>query len=164
MATPVDAFLPAQSQSDLQGGGHRTLARRLWLAGQKFGHAAKQRSSIRNWFAKRPRWHTHYTPTSASWISLVERFFANLTDKQIRRGAHRSTAELEAAIASYIDAVNANPKPFVWTKSADDILASVKRFCAATLGAAHRRCTVCYGSPPGEPCFCQTSPRSRSRK
>jgi transposase-like protein len=92
--------------------------------------------AIRNWFAKRPRWHTHYTPTSASWISLVERFFANLTDKQIRRGAHRSTAELEAAIASYIDAVNANPKPFVWTKSANDILASVKRFCAATLAAA----------------------------
>jgi len=92
--------------------------------------------AIRNWFAKRPRWHTHYTPTSASWISLVERFFANLTDKQIRRGAHRSTAELEAAIASYIDAVNAKPKPFVWTKSADHILASVKRFCAATLSAA----------------------------
>jgi hypothetical protein len=80
--------------------------------------------AIRNWFAKRPRWRTHYTPTSASWISLVERFFANLTEKQTRRGAHRSTEELEAAIVSYIDAVNAKPRPFVWTKSADDILAS----------------------------------------
>jgi hypothetical protein len=85
---------------------------------------------------------TNSTPTSASWISLVERFFANLTDKQIRRGAHRSAEELEAAIASYIDAVNAKPKPFVWTKSADDILASVKRFCAATLSAAQTQTTI----------------------
>jgi transposase len=92
--------------------------------------------AIRNWFAKRPRWHVHHTPTSASWISQVERFFANLTDKQIRRGVHRSTDELETAIKTYIDAVNANPRPFVWTKSADDILASVKRFCLATLKTA----------------------------
>ncbi len=92
--------------------------------------------AIRNWLAKRPRWRVHYTPTSASWISQVERFFANLTDKQIRRGVHRSTDELETAIKTYIDAVNANPRPFVWTKSADDILASVKRFCLATLNTA----------------------------
>src|SRR5580704_8767433 len=92
--------------------------------------------TIRNWFARRPRWHVHDTPTSASWISQVERFFANLTDKQIRRGVHRSTDELETAIKTYIDAVNASPKPFVWTKSADDILASVKRFCLATLNTA----------------------------
>ena len=92
--------------------------------------------TIRNWFARRPRWHVHDTPTSASWISQVERFFANLTDKQIRRGVHRSTDELETATKTYIDAVNASPKPFVWTKSADDILASVKRFCPATLKTA----------------------------
>ena len=67
--------------------------------------------AVRNWFAKRPRWQVHYTPTSASWINQVERFFANLTEKQIRRGAHRSTAELEGAIAGYIEAVNADPKP-----------------------------------------------------
>ena len=105
--------------------------------------------AIRNWFAKRPRWHTHYTPTSASWISLVERFFANLTDKQIRRGAHRSTEELEAAIVTYIDAVNASPKPFVWTKSADDILASVKRFCAATLGVVQTQTKITTTSESG---------------
>jgi transposase len=70
--------------------------------------------AIRNWFAKRPRWHVHYTPTSASWINQVERFFANLTEKQIRRGVHRSTAELEATITSYIETANANPKPFDW--------------------------------------------------
>jgi transposase len=105
--------------------------------------------AIRNWFAKRPRWRTHDTPTSASWISLAERFFANLTEKQIRRGAHRSTEELQAAIASYIDAVNAQPKPFVWTKSADDILASVKRFCAATLSATQTQNTIATTSESG---------------
>ena len=69
--------------------------------------------AIRNWFARRPRWQVHYTPTSASWINQVERFFADLTEKQIRRGVHCSTAELEAAITAYIETVNANPRPFV---------------------------------------------------
>jgi transposase len=88
---------------------------------------------IRDWFAKRPRWYAHFTPTSSSWINQVERFFALLTEQQIRRGAHRSTAELEAAIAAYIDARNAEPKPFRWTKSADDILACIERFCRRTI-------------------------------
>jgi transposase len=79
---------------------------------------------IRNWFAKRPRWHIHFTPTSASWINQVERFFALLTEKQIRRGVHRSTHALEADIHAYIDAHNAQSKPFRWTKSAGDILAA----------------------------------------
>ena len=88
---------------------------------------------IRDWFAKRPRWHTHFTPTSSSWINQVERFFALLTEQQIKRGAHRSIKQLEAAIAAYIDARNADPKPFRWTKTADDILASIERFCRRTL-------------------------------
>jgi DDE superfamily endonuclease len=88
---------------------------------------------IRNWFAKRPRRHMHYTPTSNSWINQVERFCASLTDGQIRRSANRSTAELEAAINAYMDAHNADPKPFRWTKSADDILAAVQRFCQRTI-------------------------------
>jgi hypothetical protein len=88
---------------------------------------------IRDWFAKRPRWHTHFTPTSSSWINQVERFFALLTEQQIRRSAHRFTKELEAAIAAYIDARNADPKPFRWTKTAEDILASIERFCRRTL-------------------------------
>ena len=87
---------------------------------------------IRDWFAKRPRWHVHFTPTSASWINQVERFFGMLTDDQIRRGAHRSVRELEAAITAYIDARNADPKPFRWVKSADEILAAVQRFCQRT--------------------------------
>jgi transposase len=88
---------------------------------------------IRDWFAKRPRWHRHFTPTSASWINQVERFFALLSEKQIKRGTHRSTAELKAAIDAYIRARNTEPQPFRWTKSADDILASIDRFCRRTL-------------------------------
>ena len=88
---------------------------------------------IRDWFAKRPRWHTHFTPTSSSWINQVERFFALLTEQQIKRGAHRSIKQLEAAIAAYVDARNADPKPFRWTKTADDILASIERFCRRTV-------------------------------
>ncbi len=88
------------------------------------------------WLAKRPRRHVHFTPTSASWINQVERFFADLSERQIRRGAHRSTRELETAIRDYIKGVNDDPKPFRWTKSADDILASIKRFRRATLKVA----------------------------
>jgi transposase len=88
---------------------------------------------IRNWFAKRPRFHLHFTPTYASWINLVERWFAEITNKRIRRGVFRSVRELEAAIREYIDAHNANPKPFVWTKTADAILASIARFAQRTI-------------------------------
>jgi transposase len=92
---------------------------------------------IRDWFAKRPLWRMHFTPTSSSWINQVERFFALLTEKQIRRGVHRSTGELEAAIKAYIDATNAEPKPFRWTKSADDILVAINRFCKRTIDEHH---------------------------
>ena len=98
--------------------------------------ATHKTKAIRDWFARHPRWQVHYTPTSASWINQVERFFALLTEKQLRRGVHRSTKDLEAAILGYIDAVNADPKPFRWAKSADDILASIKRFCLANIQLA----------------------------
>jgi len=105
--------------------------------------------AIRNWFAKRPRWHVHHTPTSASWINQVERFFSNLTETQLRRGVHRSTAELEAAIKRHIDSVNADPRPLVWTKSADDILATIKRFCLATLKTAQIQAVISKTSESG---------------
>ena len=89
--------------------------------------------AIRNWFAKRPRWHQHFTPTSSSWINQVERFFALLAEKQIKRGAHTSVKELIAAIEEFISRQNACPRPLRWTKSADDILASIDRFCRRTL-------------------------------
>ncbi len=84
----------------------------------------------------KPRWHVHFTPTPASWLNQVERFFSDLTEKQIRRGVHRSTVELEQAITAYIEAVNEDPRPFRWHKSADEILASIKRFCPRTLELA----------------------------
>jgi transposase len=94
-------------------------------------------AAIRNWLAKRPRFHVHFTPTSASWINLVERWFAALTEKQIRRGTHRSVRELETAIKRYLALTNESPKPFVWSKTADEILASISRFCQRTLETAH---------------------------
>jgi transposase len=90
---------------------------------------------IRNWFLKRPRFHVHFTPTYGSWLSLVERWFAELTMKQIRRGAYRSVAQLKAGIQEFIEAHHADPKPFVWTKSADEILASIARFAQRTVDA-----------------------------
>jgi hypothetical protein len=92
---------------------------------------------IRDWFAKRPHWRMHFTPTSSSWINQVEHFFALLTEKQIRRGVHRPTEEFEAAIKAYIDATNAKPKPFRWTMSADDILVTINRFCKRTIDEHH---------------------------
>ena len=92
---------------------------------------------IRRWLAKRPRFHVHFTPTSASWINLVERWFAALTEKQIRRGVHRSVRELESAIKQYLAITNESPKPFIWTKTADEILASLARFCTRTSGSGH---------------------------
>ena len=96
-------------------------------------YATHKTKPIRDWLAKRPRWHVHFTPTGASWINQVERFFALITERQIRRGVHRSTRQLEADIHAFIDARNADPKPFRWTKSADDILAAIQRFCLRTL-------------------------------
>jgi len=92
---------------------------------------------IRNWLAKRPRFHVHFTPTSASWINLVERWFAALTEKQIRRGTHRSLRELETAIKRYLAVTNESPRPFVWSKTADEILDSIARFCKRTSETGH---------------------------
>jgi len=82
---------------------------------------------VKAWLAKHPRFHLHFTPTSASWLNLVERFFAEITRRRIRRGAFKSVAELEAAIRAYLDHHNADPKAFVWTKTAADILANERR-------------------------------------
>jgi len=88
---------------------------------------------IRNWLAKRPRFHIHFTPTYASWLNQVERWFALLTERQIKRGAHHSVRALEAAIQEFLDAHNDDPKPFQWSKTADEILASIARFGQRTL-------------------------------
>ncbi len=95
-------------------------------------YATHKTPAIRAWFARRPRWHVHFTPTGASWLNMVERFFAEITERQIKRDVHRSERDLEQAIRAYIDARNENPKPFKWVRTADDILKAVNRFCLRT--------------------------------
>src|SRR5215468_10178618 len=90
-------------------------------------YATHKTPAVKRWFAKHRRFHVHFTPTSASWLNLVERFFAEITQKRIRRGAFASVTELKDAIHDYLDRHNANPKPFVWTKSAEVILAKEQR-------------------------------------
>ncbi len=98
-------------------------------------YATHKTKLIRDWLAKRPRWHVHLTPTSSSWLNQVERFFALLTERQLRRSVHRSVADLQTTITGFIEQHNAAPKPFRWTKSAPDILASIERFCVRNLPA-----------------------------
>jgi transposase len=85
--------------------------------------------AIHRWLVRHPRFMLHFTPTYSSWLNLVERWFAELTQKSLRRGTHRSTKELEAAIEGWIDRWNDDPKPFVWTKSADEILTTLAAYC-----------------------------------
>ena len=93
--------------------------------------------SVKGWFARHPRFHAHFTPTSASWLNMVERWFGLLSEKQIKRGTHRSTVELEKAIRNYLAIHNEKPQPFVWTKTADEILASLARFCKRISDSGH---------------------------
>lgn len=84
-----------------------------------------------------PRFHVHFTPTGSSWLNLVERWFAELTRRQIKRGTHRSTRALENAIRSYLTIYNEDPKPFVWHKTADEVLASVANYCQRISDSGH---------------------------
>ena len=90
-------------------------------------YATHKHQQVRNWLKRHPRVFLHFTPTSASWLNLVERFFGVLTEKQLKRGVLTSVAELEHTILEYIEKLNTNPKPFVWTKSAEEILQKVHR-------------------------------------
>jgi len=92
-------------------------------------YATHKTPKVAAWFKKHPRYHLHFTPTSASWLNQVERWFAKITDQRIRRSAFRCVEDLEQAIADYIANNNANPKPFVWTASADLILNKVEAVC-----------------------------------
>jgi transposase len=90
-------------------------------------YATHKHPKVQRWLARHPRFHMHFTPTGCSWLNMVERFFRDLTDNRLRRGAFRSVEELIAAIDEYIDHHNENPKPFIWTAKAADILEKVKR-------------------------------------
>jgi hypothetical protein len=90
-------------------------------------YATHKHPAVQRWLTRHPRVHMHFTPTSSSWLNLVERVFGDLTAKQIRRGVFRSLPELMAANDAYMTQRNAKPKPFVWTKTAQEILAKVNR-------------------------------------
>jgi transposase len=94
-------------------------------------YATHKHPKVRRWLARHPRFHMHFTPTSSSWLNMVERFFRDLTEQRLRRGIFRDVEELIMAIGDYIDKHNDSPKPFVWTARASDVLAKVRRARAA---------------------------------
>jgi len=93
--------------------------------------------AIHRWLAAHPRFHMHFTPTGASWLNLVERWFGELTERKLRRGAHRSVRELNKDIRSWIDIWNENPKPYVWTKTAEQILDTLAAYCERITDSGH---------------------------
>jgi transposase len=100
-------------------------------------YATHKTAAVKRWFLRHPEYHLHFTPTSASWLNQVERFFAEITEKRIRRGAFRSVPALEQAIADYLAEHNKDPRPFTWTADADAILDRVKRVCERTSDSGH---------------------------
>jgi transposase len=93
--------------------------------------------AIQRWLVAHPRVQLHFTPTDSSWLNLVERWFAELTTKWLRRGTHRSVAELEQAIQAWIDTWNNQPRPFVWTRTADEILDTIAHYCHRINDSGH---------------------------
>jgi transposase len=100
-------------------------------------YATHNTEAIKTWFVRHPRFHLHFTPTYSSWLNLVERWFAELTTRKLRRSAHRSVAELEADLREWIEAWNQDPKPFVWTKTADEILDSLAGYLHRINNSGH---------------------------
>jgi transposase len=100
-------------------------------------YATHKAPAIKKWLLRHPRFHLHFTPTSASWLNLVERWFAELTNRKLRRSAHRSVTELEADIRRWINKWNADPNPFVWTKTADEILDNLATYCKRINDSGH---------------------------
>ena len=98
-------------------------------------YATQKTPAIHQWLPKHPRFHLHFTPTSSSWLNLVERWFAELTSRKLRRSAHRNVTELETDIRKWISEWNRDPKPFVWTKSADEILETLAAYCQRIAGS-----------------------------
>ena len=99
-------------------------------------YATHKTPAIHQWLLKHPRFHLHFTPTSSSWMNLVERWFAELTNRKLRRSAHRSVTELDTDIRKWINEWNKNPRPFVWTKTADEILETLAAYCQRITGPA----------------------------
>jgi transposase len=93
--------------------------------------------AIKKWLLAHPRFVLHFTPTSSSWLNLVERWFGELTTKKLQRGTHRSVRALNADIRDWIETWNENPRPYVWTKTSDQILDSISRYCTRINGSGH---------------------------
>jgi transposase len=102
-------------------------------------YATHKTEAVQRWLMRRPRFHVHFTPTSSSWLNLVESFFSIVTRRVTRRGVHRSTLALEKDVRTFLDTHNGDPKPFVWTKTADQILESLKRYCATAVATRAER-------------------------
>jgi transposase len=100
-------------------------------------YATHKTPAIKTWLLRHPRFHLHFTPTSASWLNLVERWFAELTNRKLRRSTHRSVGELEADLAAWIQAWNDDPKPFVWVKTADEIFDNLASYLQRTNASGH---------------------------
>ena len=100
-------------------------------------YATHKTPAIKDWLLKHPRFHLHFTPASSSWMNLAERWFAELTNRKLRRSAHRSVTELETGIRKWTSEWNKNPKPFVWTKTADEILETLAAYCQRIVDSGH---------------------------
>jgi transposase len=121
--------------------------------------ATHKHPAVQAWLAKHPRFNMHFTPTAASWLDMVERFFRDLTAERLRRGVFTGVPELVTAINEYVAHHNVNPKPFIWTKSACDILQNRRRYCQSRQ-ASPARLPTCYSSawPSGR---CRQPPAPR---
>jgi transposase len=100
-------------------------------------YATDKTDEIQRWFAAHPRFHLHFTPTGASWLNLVERWFAELSARKLKRGAHRTVRELNNDIRDWLDHWNDNPRPYVWTKTADQILETLAKYCDRINASRH---------------------------
>jgi transposase len=128
---PPPPGIPAVPQADRRGPTELEL--HLVLD----NYATHKAPKIKEWLLRHPRFHLHFTPTSGSWLNLVERWFAELTNRKLRRSANRSVTELETDVRKWINEWNTNPKPFVWTKTADEILDTLAAYCGRINDSRH---------------------------
>jgi transposase len=140
---PLAPGVPARQSHDYQRHGVTSLFAAMDVASGVTislvmdNYATHKVAKVKAWLARHPRFHVHFTPTSASWLNLVERLFAEITERCIRRGSHTAVPQLEKALLGYLDHRNLDPKPFVWTASADLILGKLDRFCKRISNSGH---------------------------
>jgi transposase len=119
----IDKQVPQLAEADEPGSEPHVLEIHIIAD----NYATHKTPAVQEWLAKHPRFHIHFTPTSSSWLNQVERWFGLLTDKMLRRGVHKSVKQLEKDILAWADKWNEDPKPFIWTKTAEEILESLGR-------------------------------------